>query len=290
MIAAGAPALLVESAARDPPPLAGPPLRACLGACAATPLGLLALHRAGLQPASLEAAAADGAAASCSAAAGLAPAAPPTAAHCAPAACTPDATLAALAARPGPCLAAGDPAPSTPNPEPGLVDELARTHLAEVLLAEATPAVLGAFRAAGLNAGAAAAAWMAARSGLGCGPCSGPAQMRAGAGGAEGTGAGAQALRGLAGLVSEALTVLLQREPAAASPAAGAGVRDGCAFGQWVLPVSGGKMVLAAAAALQAAKADVLAAAARGRLAEWVRTWVAAAPGHAGMGGTLAGW
>ena len=278
MIAAGAPSLLVEGAARDPPPLAGPPLRACLGACAATPLGLLALHRAGLQPASLEAAAA-----------GLAPGSPPAAARCAPAACTPDATLAALAARPGPCLAAGDPAPSTPSPIPSVVDELARAHLAEMLLAEAAPAVLGAFRAAGLSAGAAAAAWTAARSGLGCGPCSGAAQLQADAGGAEGAGAGAQALRGVAGLVTEALSMLLRHEPAAASAAAGVGVRDGCALGQWGLPVSGGQMVLAAAAALQAAKPDVLAAAARGRLAEWVSTWVAAAPGHAGDGGPLAG-
>ena len=284
MIAAGAPARLVESAAQDPPPLAGPPLRACLGACAATPLGLLALHRADLQAASLEAAAADGAAASCSAAAGLAPGAPPAAAACAPAACTRDATLAALAARLGPCAAVGDPAPSMPDPEPSsLVDEMARAHLAEMLLADGAPAVLGAFRAAGLSAGAAAAAWMDARLGLGCKPCSGAAQLQAGAGGAGGAGAGAQALRGLPSLVSEALAVLLAREPAAACTAAGVGVRGGCALRQWALPMSGGEMVLAAAAALQAAKPDVLAAAASVRLADWVRTWVAAAPGHAGM-------
>lgn len=293
MIAAGAPARLVESAAQDPPPLAAAPLRACLGACAATPLGLLALRCAGLQAASLEAAAADCTAAACSAAAGLAPSAPPAAAACAPAACTRDAALAALAARLGPCLATGDPAPSTPNPERSLVDELARAHLAEILLADAAPAVLGAIRAAGLSAGAAAAAWMAVRSGLRHGPCSGAAQrgpsLQAGAGGAEGAGAGAQPLRGLAGLVSEALSVLLQLEPAATCTAAGVGVRGGCALGQWDLPVSGGDVVLAAAAALQAAKPDVLAAAVRGRLAEWARTWVAAAPGHAGMGGTLRG-
>lgn len=289
MIAAGAPTLLVESAAQDLPPLAGPPLRACLGACAATPLGLLALHRAGLQAASLEAAAADGAAASCSPAAeaGIAPGGPPTAAGCAPAACARGAMLAALAARLGPCLAADDPALSTPNPEPSVVDELARAHLAEMLLADGAPAVLGAFRAAGLSAGAAAAAYMAVRSGPGHGPCSGPcsgpcAQLQAGAGGKKGAGAGAQALRGLAGLVSEALFVLSLREPGATCTAAGVSVRSGCALDEWDLPVSGGDMVLAAAAALQAAKPDVLAAAALGRLAEWVRPWVAGSPGHAG--------
>ena len=295
MIVAGAPALLVKSAAQGQPPLPATPLRACLGACAATPLGLLALHRAGLQLASLEDAAADGAATSCSTAASLAPcasagSAPAIAVDRGLALCTQDAALAALAARLGPCLDSGSPGPSSSNGRSSVVDELACAHLAEMLLAAAAPAVLGAFRTSSLSAGAAAAAWMARRPGSGSGPCSGTAQRglspQGGAGGADGPGAGAQVLRGLASLISEALSVLRQGEPASASSAAGAGVHGERASGHWVLSESDAATVLAAVAALQAAMPDVHASAAHGRLAEWVAAWVAGAPGHRGMCGT----
>jgi hypothetical protein len=225
MVAAGAPALLVgfsattpvavlphgDSASGRPPPHAQPGcsadagpgspaseavdpgqlMRACLGACAATPLGMPALWRAGLPVPDLAAAVAEGMSAwrdpADAAHAPLSPDAPPArpgkgrpsagarpgpgpAARGSPAppAVGHDAALQALLAGLGACPGSGDApgSPGEPGPGPGgAVAELERAHAVEVLLAEELPAVLGAFRSAGLSAGAAAAAWLARRAG-----------------------------------------------------------------------------------------------------------------------------
>jgi len=226
MAAAGAPALLVGSSATaltavlphgdsaygQPPPYAQPGcsadgdagspagasvdpgqlMRACLSACAATPLGMLALWRAGLPVPDLAGAAvAEGMSAWCDPAdaahAPLPPDAPPArsgggrpsararpgpglAAREGPAppaaGCDAmlQALLAGLGACPGPGVAHGSPGDPDPGPG-GAVAALERAHAAEALLVEELPAVLGAFRSAGLSAGAAAAAWLARRAG-----------------------------------------------------------------------------------------------------------------------------
>jgi len=166
-------------------------MRACSSACAATPLGMLALWRAGLPVPDLAAAVAEGMSAWCDPAdaehAPLPPDAPPArsgggrpsagarpgsglAAREGPAppaaGCDAmlQALLAGLGACPGPGVAHGSPGDPDPGPG-GAVAALERAHAAEALLVEELPAVLGAFRSAGLSAGAAAAAWLARRAG-----------------------------------------------------------------------------------------------------------------------------